>query len=489
MVIAKHEPKDGIFIGNMPNEVLGVIFSGLPHNIGLVHVASVCKHFKALILPLLYRTLQIEAKWMKDKYYTSLKADELPPGLERQSLSLTLKKCPDLCGHVRTLDLKVHNVSWYNTPGGHQRLLDLLPLLKELSLNPPPKEYNFPMSERLTAMKLNCSYNYKRFWAPNMLINATPFDLDNYLSKPTLRKLEFEHVEPLFYKPVHTGSPGSSAVISLHFTDWHPEHVRILKSVLPSIRQLKHFMLETCGQWQIHLRRGPNHGLAPHDYGVLLQPHSASLEELIIAYSDEAYNDGRHFPKRSSPVMGTLVGYHNLKRLAIPEPFLVSAQDDSFHQMLPPQLEELQIQYPMGVRILVMDRHGDAAIEVSYRLTRMQRLARNKEASVPRLKHVVWWFQQTSQQVAMGDPPRDPYTPARWNATRMSDDPLSGPVYGPPKDMDDLAEDFRKVGIKFEWVSTPSYKDTPFVLYGARLEARKREQYLEWLRHSGPCII
>lgn len=47
--------------------------------------------------------------------------------------------------------------------------------------------------------------------------------------------------------------------------------------------------------------------------------------------------------------MGTLTDYHNLKRLAIPEPFLVELKDVSFHKLPPSRLEELQIQYPIGV--------------------------------------------------------------------------------------------------------------------------------------------
>lgn len=294
------------------------------------------------------------------------------------------------------------------------------------------------------------------------MIDATQFDLNEYLSKPRLNKLQLDHIEQIYYKPVHTGEPGSSAITDPRFIDWCPGKVGILSSVLPSIRNLKHFVLEANGYWQA----GSAHGLAPYDYGLLLQPHSGSLEELIIAYSDEAYNDGDSFLAKPTPIMGTLTGYHHLKRLAIPEPFLAGLNDPSFHKLLPSRLEELLIQYPMGVWIRVMDRQGDAGTQPPYRLMRMETLAKNKERLVPRLKYVVWWFQQTSRQVSIGDPPPfDRKCPSETNATRLSDDPRKGPVYGPPEDMDKLAEDFEKVGVKFEWVSMPCLIDTPFGEY------------------------
>lgn len=464
--------RDDVSLDKFPSDLLDKIFSLLPQNSNLCSVACVSERFKALALPYLYRNIRLEAKFMRESHYSSLKTKELPPGLGPESLSLNLEKHPYLCEYVRELSLKVHNVSWYENIGGHQRLMELLPSLQKISLNPPPKEYNSPMSDRLTTMKLDFSYELGRFWAPRRLIDATQFDLNQYLSKPRLKKLQLEHIEQIYYKPVHTGEPGSSAITDLRFIDWDPGKVGILSSVLPSIQHLTHFVLEANGYWQ----GGSAHGLAPYDYGLLLQPHSASLEELIIAYSDEAYNDGDSFPAKPTPTMGTLTGYHHLKRLAIPEPFLAGLNDPSFHKLLPSRLEELQIQYPMGVWKPVMDRQGDAGTQPPYRLMRMEKLAKNKEMLVPRLKYVVWWFQQTSRQVSIGDPPPfDHRCPSRTNATRMSDDPRKGPVYGPPEDMDKLAEDFEKVGVKFEWVSMPCLMDTPFGEYARILGFRDRE--------------
>ena len=82
--------------------------------------------------------------------------------------------------------------------------------------------------------------------------------------------------------------------------------------------------------------------IAPETIGQLIIPHASTLVQLEIAASDAA-----GFP--STSFIGSLAGYPNLKRLAIPEPFLVAVEDEAstFLDVLPPNLEELQLQYPM----------------------------------------------------------------------------------------------------------------------------------------------
>ena len=247
--MTKDDPRGGKFIGDVPDDALIIIFSTLPQDADLIKVAQVHDRFKFLVLPFLYRSLRLEAKHMRGSDYSSLDSEELPPGLVPESLSLSLRKYPYLCKTVRKLSLKVHNVSWYENTGGYQRLIRLLPSLQDISLNPPPREYNFPMIDRLTTMKFDFSYEQGRFWAPRRLIDATPLDLNEYLSKPTLRKLQFEHIESLYYSPVHSGNPGSSAVTDVRFIDWPPQRVTILTSVLPSFRHLERFVLEVGGYW------------------------------------------------------------------------------------------------------------------------------------------------------------------------------------------------------------------------------------------------
>lgn len=220
---------------------------------------------------------------------------------------------------------RVEDVNWYRACGGRERLVRLLPSLKELSLNPPPKEYNFFMNKQFATMRLTFPDKLERFWGREA---STTFDPNEYLSKPTLRRLK---LDGMHNNTTHTGSPGSSAVTDLCFANWDPESVSILTTFLPSIRHLRHLALEVYGQWQVHRTRGPIHGMPPLHYGPLPEPHGASLEDTISSYSNEEYNNNSmHFPCTASPLIGTLTNFHSLKRLAIPEPFLVRHRSAAF---------------------------------------------------------------------------------------------------------------------------------------------------------------
>ena len=464
-MINKCEPKEGIFIGNVANEVLDIIISKLPQTSDLFTIALVCQHFRTSVLPLLYKSLRLRAEWIADDDYYYIERDELPIGLVSETIGRSLNRHPEMCKHVQNVSLRVSNKSWYENVGGHQRLLILLPSLKQLTLDPPPKEYNFQMNDRLTTMRLSFFYDKGSFWAPARRIDADSFNLNEYLSIPTLRKVQFGHVERRFYhKTIHTGMPSSSAITDLRFTDWHPQDVSLLASVLPSIRHLKHFMIDIRGRWMHYPVTVPMCGLLPHDYGLLLQPHNASLEELVIAYSNGAYNDFMHFPPKASPVMGTLTNYHSLKRLAIPEPFLVGLPDLSFHSILPPNIQELQIQYP--VRVLTTSPQMPVSERAYYHVSKMETLAKNKEQFVPQLKHVVWWFQgDPGPDYANGLLPNGRSYSYRLNVMPRSHGPSQGPVHGPLNIGERLAKDFREVGVKFQWVSEASFRATPFAKY------------------------
>ena len=463
----KENPKGGTYIGDASDDVLYIIFSNLS-SVEMSKLAQAHPRFQFLILRLLYRSIRLEVLHMGSSDYSSLGANELPPGLEPVSLSSSLEKYPSLRKHVRSLSLKVHSVSWYENPNGHERLMKLLPSIQQISLNPPPKEYRFYTSDQLTTMKLDFSYDLARFWSPNRLIDATPFDAHNYLLLPKLNRLQFENDDPVYYAPLLTRLPEKSTVTDIRFINWSPERVRVLNSVIPSCTDLKHFVLETN-----HSGHRFNHPLGPQHYGLLLEPYSASLESLIIAYSDGAYNDGEGFPPQSPldalPAMGPLTNYHHLKRLVLPETLLAHPKGPSFHKYLPPQLEELQIQYHRGIYRRVLDKQGDSLGAAHHRLLRMQKLAKHKDTLVPRLRHVVWWFQQTwAQVVSLAVPETHPRKEKLFrdsNATRLSDDPRKGLIFGPLGDMDELVERFAKVGVRFEWCSVPTFDDTPFAKY------------------------
>ena len=452
--------RGGIFIGDLPNEILEMIFSYIPLGSVLMEVAVRCRRFKALVMPVWYRTIRLRADFMLNSSYSPSRPGELPPGLVSEPNGRTLRSYPDFCKHVQHLSLNVLNGNWYTNAGGHQKLLRLLPNLKELSLNPAPKHYNFLMSDQLTTMRFYFPYDFRHSWTPDW---PTPFDLNEYVSKPTLRRLQFTNAhKPNSYPKVHTGNPSSSTITDLRFVNWHIEDVTILGSVLASMKELKHFILEASGRLPNHPFGQPGEGLGPHDFGLLLEPQKQCLKELILGYSDEAY-DSRHFPLRASPVIGSLSTYCALRRLAIPEPFLVLPNDSSIHQLLPPCLEELQIQIPDDRIPLTNRQLGPSKLPPSH-IMRMKELARNKREFVPRLKRVVWWFQRKPQP---STPPwlHDSTTVYRLDGPRSADDPRRSVVPSYQKDMEAVAEGLLKVDVKVEFVLTTSFKNTPFAEY------------------------
>ena len=97
------------------------------------------------------------------------------------------------------------------------------------------------MNKQLATMRLTFPHKLERFWGRQA---STTFDRNEYLSKPTLRRLKLDDINN---NTAHTGSPGSSAVTDLCFANWDPEGVSILTFVLPSIRHLRHLALELHG--------------------------------------------------------------------------------------------------------------------------------------------------------------------------------------------------------------------------------------------------
>ena len=300
---------------------------------------------------------------------------------------------------------------------------------------------------QLEILRLNFLDDIERFWFPKEVFDTTSFDLNQYLSLPALRTLQFENIQNSFrFGMVSSGKPRSSTVVDLRFINLHLQHVNTLADVLPSIRQLEHFVLEVNGMWISHMRQG----LAPHDFGALLQPHSESSEELVIAYGDNVFDPVRHSPL---PVIGLFHNYHALTRLAIAESFLVTSPGQHFFHMLPPNLQEFQVQHPRDLSP-VMVGHVDNAHILRNRLTGMEFLPRYKEEVLPRLKHVVSWFQ------------RPPGTQLyRFNLAQASNVLPDDPISGFEKHVAELAEKFRKVNVKFEVILTSSFRDTPFEKY------------------------
>lgn len=271
-----------------------------------------------------------------------------------------------------------------------------------------------------------------------------------YLSLPSLRRLQ---AKKIYFAPgcVHQQYPnktqeqyGGSSIDDLRFLGcdaYGPDGDSLVAGFISSVKQLKRFVFEMNGIGEVSLAEQFK------AIGRALMAHHTTLDKIVLAESDTILF--------TTWAIGNLKDCSSIKRLAIPihttfGNFDTGSGFETFHALhkyIPPQLEELQIQLPVGVSELdgwhpvMQDAAAEAKVSYGEGLLRMWELIENKDAHVPGLKRVIWWFQQSSQ------------------------DPLhkSGvPAFGSVSHMDELGQAFGKVGVEFELVLTPFFKDTPF---------------------------
>ena len=213
----------------------------------------------------------------------------------------------------------------------------------------------------------------------------------------------------------------TSPVTTLRLTECADDDLGILPDVLPdillSIKQLQYFTYGITKYWEDYSIGGPR--IKPASIGMALEPHTSTLVELIIYHEEGA----KFLP---TPSFGTLIHYSNLKRLAIPEPFLTFESSLTIHDKLPSSLEALQLQYPMGCCRQGLDGQRQS------RHTRMRGLMDNKSSCLPRLKRVIWCFQQGDCCLEEGCEIQD------WTDRNT---------------VLDLAKEFEAADVKFRWMS------------------------------------
>ena len=116
-------------------------------------------------------------------------------------------------------------------------------------------------------------------------------------------------------------------------------------------------------------------------------------------------------------------------------------QNAMMYENLPPQLEELQLgKTPWTLSMPEVDNSLANQAVTERDTTLFKDFAKRKETYVPGLKRLIWWLQCPSEQH-----PTD---------TRYS---LDASTVGMS-----VLETFKNVDVKFEWISTPFFKDTPF---------------------------
>lgn len=197
---------------------------------------------------------------------------------------------------------------------------------------------------------------------------------------PLLRSLIIGNLDisKIKYTPLLLASGSrTSNITSLCILRTSDSSIGALPQILHSIAKLENFTLEvSCGWdgdpiWQ--------RGIAPIDLGEAISQHADTLIELNITCGYAA-------TYLETSLFGSLLAYRRLRRLAIPEPFLVSTATSTFDEVFPVSLEEIQLEYPMGLTL-----GYDTARPL--RISRLERLAENKEKLLPKLKTLVWWDQ------------------------------------------------------------------------------------------------
>ena len=442
-------------IEDLPTEILTQVLSNNRGQSHLAQIALVSKRFKEVVEPLLYRHISLSIRYSaKDFSNTKLinkySYTTIPSFVRYDRLINTFSLHPNICQHVRTLSLRVHRRLWYMLFAADFRLLKMLPGLQLLSLNPPPRDSSLPHSIRsLPSLRLDFTHVTDHYDETGEWVSTgVPLQiLARCLRLPELRKVQLERV---LYTEKFDGSHflrDTSFIRDLRLlSSYEQKSDRVLAALLRSIKCLQLFAFETSSESPRMAMSAPSAGV----FESALSGHRRTIEEFAVATSDGA---GRICWRLDS-----FTQWSSLKRLAVPGYMLRGdlLKPCRLHENLPSSLEELQVEFPTGHNSLnplrkfphitpgslflgpyeeIVDAIG------TVRFIDMLRLAEVKNLYVPRLNRVVWWYQ------------RPTIVPA---------DHLG---YPGDRDICSLKETsvvFAEVGIKFEWVIQPFFKNTPF---------------------------
>lgn len=399
----------------LPGDILLDILEHLSQN-DLFSLALVSSQTKDLAQRVLYRSICLNLKppTVPDAAFVAA-----PSNLHIfQQLVGTLSQKVHLRRSVTALTINVVDHSSLVRFVEHESLLKLVSCLQSLSLDPPPAHLQFSSLSLPLLEELSLNFSIQSANRENII--ARQFWV------PTLRRL---YIDGLYFAPKMSflfppDLYRTASITDLQFCNSGENDMGCLPDIILCVKSLERFTFEIFTPWDASKMPGT---LAPKTFDHFLRVHAGTLEQLEIAASDAA-----EFSCAS--VIGSLKGYSNVKRLAIPEPFLFIVEDDALTllDVLPPNLEELQLQFPM-----LFTQGKD-----KYRATRIRRLehlAAAKQLQFPAMKRVIWWSQ-----------------PAEcW-------DDGKGLRYGSDSDMAHLADTFRDVGVKFEWLTAAFFADTPF---------------------------
>lgn len=417
---------------DLPNEILLGIISCIELNSDLARVTLVSHRFNNLTEPLLYRKIHLN------------EAVFLAPTLKREDqLIASLKARPELCAYTTAFSLRVTDPRWYKSYP-ELNVIKYMPRLRQLSYDPPAFG-SLAENKELAALRLDFSpVTYLDIIEDRSLswleLGYPLRTVADKLFQPSLRKLQAEklyftdHFTPEHWLVQARMRLGYAPVEDLRFLDCYP---RIdggnLTAFTNAVRHLKCFVLEINSPWDPFVEFDTS--TQKTDIGPAMLTHRGTIEELAISTTEHALESsiGLH-------AIGSLIQWTALKKLAIPEAMLSEPPlyQVKLHQVLPPQLEELQL----DIKCSTLSTQGlkTFLFILKQDLRPFEELATNKQACVPGLRYVIWWL-------------RDP----SWG--ELDDHTNSSRV--PDVELDALEVVFNKVDVQFEWVLTALFKNTP----------------------------
>lgn len=434
-------PRCGIRLTDLPHEIgHKIMLEAIGYDHNKAYLASLClvsHRFQEMIEPFLYHTLTIDVPHCaQGPSRSNLKSSTLYliESVRQHALLRTLDDRPTLRSLIRSLYLRSRTIYNPDTDEHHLAILELFPLLRELHLGPLSLHRDLPLMPNLRILHLDFSskggyLSTDITWEE--LRKAKMNALSRIFQIPTLQRLRIDQLftsTPDAWQSCFKCKHRAYSLTDIHILDCADVNIEYYKSMILSIRTLKSFILEIRSKDALYADEETFWSAME----LALEPHQDSLEELMIATSDEA---------ELEPTLFTcnFTKYHALKRLAIPENVLVGSEGGSckcLHLSLPPSLEELQLEHCLG------DAGSDHGLEdeIALRTDKYKSLAHNNDHRLRALKRVVWWYQKSyidDYDVFLRQPRALP-------------------------EMLDLARDFHKMGVRFQWGWASRFLATPF---------------------------
>lgn len=325
--------------------------------------------------------------------------------------------------------------------------LNRFPLLEKLYLNPPSQCARLPRMTALRSLHLTFApVNEVLFHSGSSDKQTSALNiLFEWLTVPTIEKVV---VWNLLYHVKKTTQFGfrydlkSSLVTELYLNGFSNMWYSIVRDLVLSCTSLKSLIID------FGLLRGYRGQPSASGVEQAIESHQESLQDLMVALSAEELEN-------TTIITINITTYSALKRLAIPERFLIPrGRHKTLHGLLPRSLRELQLEHDADFSDV--DEFGlDAIIE------RYKSLAREKAAHLPSLSRVIWWLVVPDGIVS------------KTADGEFHSDDLQNPV-----------DVFNDVGVLFEGVVASEFLATPL---GRDLKIDSENSVRAWHDNSYTC--